>query len=126
LASTHEINQNIMRLPLVSGQPRRTTAQNSARNSFTQSKSAFERNWLWTAATRRRFQSADMSAHPKFHPQPSTFNPQPNLGNASRTPQLEEYTAAQAGQTATYWLRWVSTRGDKGPWSEPVSATIPG
>jgi hypothetical protein len=47
-------------------------------------------------------------------------------GNASRTPQLEEYTAAQAGQTATYWLRWVSTRGDKGPWSEPVSATIPG
>ena len=49
-----------------------------------------------------------------------------NLGNASKTPQLEEYTAAQAGQMATYWLRWVSTRGDKGPWSEPVSATILG
>ena len=58
------------------------------------------------------------------------------LGNASRTPQPEEYNAAQAGQTATYWLRWVSTRGDKGllvgpkdgegSWSEPVSATIPG
>jgi len=27
------------------------------------------------------------------------------MGNASKTPQLEEYTAAQAGQMATYWLR---------------------
>jgi hypothetical protein len=60
----------------------------------------------------------------------------PAEGNASKTPQLEEYTAAQAEKMATYWLRWVSTRGDKGPlvepkhgegsWSEPVSATIPG
>jgi hypothetical protein len=48
------------------------------------------------------------------------------MDNTSKTPQLEEYSAAQAGQMATYWLRWVSTRGDKGPWSEPVSATIPG
>ena len=48
------------------------------------------------------------------------------LGNASKTPQLEEYTAAQVGQMATYWLRWVSKRGDKGPRSESVSATIPG
>ena len=44
----------------------------------------------------------------------------------SKTPQLEEYTTAWAGQMATCWLRWVSTRGDKGPWSEPVTATIPG
>ena len=58
------------------------------------------------------------------------------LGNASKTPQLEEYTAALAGQMATYWLRLVSARGDKGPlvgpkhgegsWSEPVNAAIPG
>jgi hypothetical protein len=48
------------------------------------------------------------------------------LGNASKTPQMEEYTGAQAGQTVWYWLRWVNTRGDKGPWSEPVSATIAG
>jgi len=59
-------------------------------------------------------------------PAPTDIGQMTYLGNASKTPQLEEYTAAQAGQTATYWLRWVSTRGDKGPWSEPVSATIPG
>ena len=39
---------------------------------------------------------------------------------------MEEYTGAQAGQMVWYWLRWVNTRGDKGPWSEPVSATIAG
>ncbi len=59
-------------------------------------------------------------------PAPTDLGQMSYLGNASRTPQLEEYPAAQAGQPATYWLRWVSTRGDKGPWSAPVSATIPG
>lgn len=59
-------------------------------------------------------------------PAPTDIGQMTYLGNASKTPQLEEYTAAQAGQTATYWLRWVSTRGDKGPWSEAISATIPG
>lgn len=29
-----------------------------------------------------------------------------------------------AGKTAVYITRWVGTRGDKGPWSEPTSATI--
>ncbi|HTX21495.1 MAG TPA: hypothetical protein VMD27_06540 [Candidatus Aquilonibacter sp.] len=59
-------------------------------------------------------------------PAPTDISQMTYLGNASKTPQLEEFTAAQAGQVATYWLRWVSTRGDKGPWSEPISATIPG
>jgi predicted phage tail protein len=44
----------------------------------------------------------------------------------SGTPYLAEYTGAQAGQMVYYWLRWVNTRGEKGPWSEPVSATIAG
>jgi hypothetical protein len=44
----------------------------------------------------------------------------------TNTPYLAEYTGAQAGKKAHYMLRWVSTRGDKGPWSETVSATIPG
>jgi hypothetical protein len=52
--------------------------------------------------------------------QTSAINSQPPtldllMDNASRTPQLEEYTAAQAGQTATSWLRWVSTRGEERP-----------
>ena len=42
------------------------------------------------------------------------------------SPYLVEYEAADAGKTAHYMLRWVSTGGDKGPWSETVSATITG
>jgi hypothetical protein len=48
------------------------------------------------------------------------------LGNATRSPQIEEFTTAQAGLTVWYWLRWVNTRGEFGPWSVQVSATIPG
>jgi hypothetical protein len=40
------------------------------------------------------------------------------------TPYTAEYPGANAGKTAHYLLRWVTTRGDKGPWSETVSATI--
>jgi hypothetical protein len=42
------------------------------------------------------------------------------------TPYLAEYGGADAGKTAHYMLRWVRTNGDKGPWSETVSATIVG
>ena len=59
-------------------------------------------------------------------PPPTDISQMTYLGNASRTPQIEEYPASQAGQLATYWLRWVSTRGEKGPWSQPASATIAG
>ena len=31
---------------------------------------------------------------------------------------------AEAGKTACYALRWVSTRGEKGPWSEVAAATV--
>jgi hypothetical protein len=34
------------------------------------------------------------------------------------------YTTADAGKTACYALRWVSTRGDKGPWSEVCAARV--
>jgi hypothetical protein len=42
------------------------------------------------------------------------------------TPYVTEYTGTDAGKTAHYILRWVKTTGDKGPWSETVSATIVG
>lgn len=35
-----------------------------------------------------------------------------------------ESQMSQGGQTAHYMLRWVSTGGEKGPWSELVSATV--
>jgi len=42
------------------------------------------------------------------------------------TPYLAEYPGADAGKPAHYWLRWVNTRGEKGPWSDTITATIPG
>lgn len=48
------------------------------------------------------------------------------LGVDTRTPYLASYTMAQGGQTVYYMLRWVNTRGEQGPWSETVQATIQG
>jgi hypothetical protein len=43
----------------------------------------------------------------------------------TNSPYLNQFTGADAGKTVHYLLRWVSTRGGKGPWSETISATIP-
>lgn len=48
------------------------------------------------------------------------------LGVDTRTPYLTEYTIEQGGLTAYYMLRWVNTRGDKGPWSDTIVGTIRG
>ncbi len=37
-----------------------------------------------------------------------------------------EFASPDAGQTAHYLARWISTRGAKGPWSETASATVGG
>jgi len=42
------------------------------------------------------------------------------------SPYVAEFDGADAGKTAYYMLRWVTTRGEKGPWSETVAATIAG
>jgi len=42
----------------------------------------------------------------------------------TRTPYLASFDGADAGKTAHYMLRWVSTTGEKGPWSETASATV--
>ncbi len=42
----------------------------------------------------------------------------------TRTPYVANFSGADGGQTAHYMLRWVSTGGEKGPWSETASATI--
>jgi hypothetical protein len=46
------------------------------------------------------------------------------LATDTRSPYLAEFDGAKAGKIAYYMLRWVSTRGEKGPWSQTVSATI--
>lgn len=44
----------------------------------------------------------------------------------TRTPHRTDFTGAEANQTAHFIGRWVNTRGEKGPLSETVSATVPG
>ena len=34
------------------------------------------------------------------------------------------FRVADGGKTAGYMLRWVNTRGEKGPWSEITTATV--
>jgi len=40
------------------------------------------------------------------------------------SPYIAEFDGADGGKTAHYMLRWVKASGEKGPWSETVSATI--
>jgi hypothetical protein len=46
------------------------------------------------------------------------------LATDTKTPYTAEYDGADAGKIAYYMLRWVSTRGERGPWSQTVSGTI--
>jgi hypothetical protein len=48
------------------------------------------------------------------------------LGLDTQSPYVAEYTGADAGKTAYYMLRWVNSKGEPGPWSQMVSATIIG
>jgi len=46
------------------------------------------------------------------------------LGVATRTPHTPKFSLEARGQSAVYMLRWVSTRGTPGPWSDIASATV--
>jgi hypothetical protein len=59
-------------------------------------------------------------------PVPAGSNDVQFLGLDSASPYVAEYDGSKGGQKAHYMLRWVTTRGDKGPWNETVSATIAG
>jgi len=43
---------------------------------------------------------------------------------ATASPHTVEYDGADRGKMAHYMLRWVKSGGQKGPWSETISATI--
>ena len=47
------------------------------------------------------------------------------VGTLTRTPFTDVFTAADAGKTVYYLLRWVSTKSQPGPWSDVVTAKIP-
>jgi hypothetical protein len=42
----------------------------------------------------------------------------------TRTPAVAEFAGPDAGKTAHYIVRWLSTRGEAGPSSETASAPI--
>jgi hypothetical protein len=42
----------------------------------------------------------------------------------TRSPYVLDFSGSDGAKNAHYILRWVNTRGQKGPWSETVSATI--
>jgi hypothetical protein len=42
----------------------------------------------------------------------------------TRSPYVLEFAASDAGKMAYYMLRWVNTRGARGPWSRTVGGTI--
>ncbi len=64
-------------------------------------------------------QVAAAAAPPPADPAVLTF-----LAVDTRTPYVAQYDGADGGKSAHYLLRWVSTTGEKGPWSETASATI--
>jgi hypothetical protein len=57
-------------------------------------------------------------------PSPGGPNDVHYLALDTRTPYVTDFEAADAGKTAYYMLRWLSTRGETGPWSQTVSGTI--
>jgi hypothetical protein len=48
------------------------------------------------------------------------------LATDTATPYVAIYDGANGGKTAHYMLRWVNRKGETGPWSQTVSATITG
>jgi len=42
----------------------------------------------------------------------------------TRSPYTREYPGSEGGNQAHYMVRWLSRRGEPGPWSETASATI--
>lgn len=48
------------------------------------------------------------------------------LGLDTSTPYMVQFGGEDAGKTAYYMLRWVNTKGEQGPWSQTIGATITG
>lgn len=48
------------------------------------------------------------------------------LATDTATPYVAEYDGGDANKAAHYMLRWVNRKGETGPWSQTVSATITG
>ncbi len=59
-------------------------------------------------------------------PAPASIADARYVATDTATPYLATYAPAEAGKTVHYFLRWVNSRNQSGPWSETVAATIGG
>lgn len=57
-------------------------------------------------------------------PPPVGVDPMRFVALATTAPSQTTFDATDAGKTAHYALRWLSTTGERGPWSEVCAATI--
>ena len=73
----------------------------------------------------RGVRGAQVRVHVGPNP-PADLEQFPWVALDSSTPYLMVHDAADAGKLAYYALRWENTRGETGPWSDVISATIPG
>jgi len=48
------------------------------------------------------------------------------VGTCTASPYQVKFDGSKAGKTVYYWLRWVNTRGESGPWSITLSAMVVG
>jgi len=48
------------------------------------------------------------------------------LGTSTSSPFSTSFEGKNAAKNVYYWLRWVNTRGEAGPWSRSISAMVAG
>ena len=48
------------------------------------------------------------------------------MATDTKSPYIHRFPVDKAGKTVHYWLRWENTRGEVGPWSTVVTATVTG
>ena len=48
------------------------------------------------------------------------------LATDTASPFMHQFAGEHVGKNVYYWLRWENTRGEVGPWSDTVMATITG
>jgi hypothetical protein len=48
------------------------------------------------------------------------------VGTDTSSPYVQKFDGSKTGKMVYYWLRWVNTRGECGPWSTSLSAMVMG
>jgi hypothetical protein len=57
-------------------------------------------------------------------PEPTDPNQMLTLGTFPNSTFVKDFPLADAGKIVYYYMRWINKRGQPGPWSELISATI--